>query len=148
MVELCISDERVSVRRCGARVAVAIAGCCSAFLHPARAGDVENGLQLARQHCARCHVVGDSNKFGGIGSTPSFRLLVTAFEDWRTRFETFYARRPHPAFVSIEGRGRLREDLPPNAHPVTLPSTAIDDLVALAQDIKAKGARGADKAGQ
>lgn len=98
------------------------------------AGSLEEGRRLAKEHCSRCHVVED-NKFGGIGSTPSFRLLVTAFKDWRTRFETFYARRPHPAFVSIEGKGRLREDLPPNAHPVTLPARAIDDLVALAEHL-------------
>ncbi len=100
------------------------------------AGNLEDGRKLARQHCSRCHVV-DENKFGGIGSTPSFRLLVTAFKDWRTRFKTFYARRPHPAFVSIEGKGRLREDLPPNAHPVTLPAKAIDDLMALAEHLSA-----------
>ena len=98
------------------------------------AGSLDEGRRLAKEHCSRCHVV-DDNKFGGIGSTPSFRLLVTAFKDWRTRFKTFYARRPHPAFVSIEGKGRLREDLPPNAHPVTLPARAIDDLVALAEHL-------------
>lgn len=104
------------------------------------AGSVEEGLKLANMHCSRCHVVSESNRMGGIGSTPSFRLLVTAFKDWRARFETFYARRPHPAFLSIEGRGRLRTDLPPNAHPVTLPARAIDDLVALAEEIKAGAA--------
>jgi hypothetical protein len=100
------------------------------------AADLENGRKLAREHCARCHVVGEGNKFGGIGSTPSFRLLVTAFKDWRTRFKTFYARRPHPAFLSIEGKGRLRKDLPPNAHPVELPARSIDDLVALAEHLE------------
>lgn len=100
------------------------------------AGDVVAGRSIAHQHCARCHVVDEKNKFGGIGSTPSFKLLVTAFNDWRTRFKTFYARRPHPAVIAIKGRGRLREDLPSAAHPITIPVRAIDDILALAEDIK------------
>lgn len=99
-------------------------------------GNAEAGRKIAGEHCARCHVVSDDNRHGGIGSTPSFRLLVSALPDWRTRFQTFYARRPHPAFLLIEGRGRLREDLPPNAHPVVLPASAIDDLVALAEHLR------------
>ena len=39
-------------------------------------GDVTKGRELAETHCARCHVVGNFNKFGGIGSTPSFNLIV------------------------------------------------------------------------
>jgi len=114
---------------------------------PVGAGSVEEGRKVANEHCSRCHVVGEANALGGIGSTPSFRMLATAFKDWPSRFESFYARRPHPAFLSIEGRGRLREDLPPNAHPVTLPARAIDDLVALAEEIRARAApKGAGKA--
>ena len=40
---------------------------------------------------------------GGIGSTPSFQLLANSFPDYKDRFETFNARRPHPVFVIIEG---------------------------------------------
>ena len=107
------------------------------------AADAENGRKIAHQHCARCHVVSDANRLGGIGSTPSFRLLATAFKDWRTRFETFYARPPHPAFISVEGVGRLRQDLPPNAHPITLPKMAIDDLVVFAEGIRNQAGAGA-----
>ena len=60
----------------------------------------EKGEKLARLHCARCHVVADGNAFSGIGSTPSFRLLVNALDDWRERFETFHTRRPHPAVAT------------------------------------------------
>jgi hypothetical protein len=66
-------------------------------------GDVEAGRKVAEQHCARCHVVGGYNKYGGIGSTPSFQLLANSFPDYKDRFETFFARRPHPVFVIIEG---------------------------------------------
>ena len=65
-----------------------------------QSGDAESGRRLAREHCARCHVVGDFNPYGGIGSTPSFQLLAKR-GDWRDRFETFYARRPHPVFVRV-----------------------------------------------
>ena len=109
---------------------------CGSTISAAAAGDVTAGRKIAHQHCARCHVIDEKNKFGGIGSTPSFKLLVTAFKDWRTRFKTFYARRPHPALITIEGRGRLREDLPPNAHPIELSSKAVDDILALAEDIR------------
>lgn len=120
---------------------VALAAGLAPVVALAGAGNIEEGRRIANVHCARCHVVGEVNAAGGIGSTPSFRLLVSAFKDWRTRFETFYARRPHPAFLSIEGRGRLREDLPPNAHPVILPARAIDDLVALAGEIRTQAAK-------
>jgi len=66
----------------------------------AQSGDTESGRRLAREHCARCHVVGDFNPYGGVGSTPSFQLLAKR-DDWRERFETFYARRPHPVFVRV-----------------------------------------------
>ena len=39
-------------------------------------GSPEKGRKIATTHCARCHVVGDFNPSGGIGSTPSFQLLA------------------------------------------------------------------------
>ncbi len=102
-------------------------------------GDVARGRALAERHCARCHVIGDFNRFGGIGSTPSFQLLVNSFRDYKARFETFYARRPHPAFVTIEGFGRHMEHLPPNANPVELPLESVADILAFAETLKAKG---------
>ena len=97
---------------------------------------LERGREIARVHCARCHVVGDFNRMGGISSTPSFFLLVREFKDWRQRFKTFYARRPHPAFISITGIGRLRQDLPVNAHPIALPKQAIQDIITYAQTLR------------
>ncbi len=65
-------------------------------------GEVNRGRDLSISHCARCHVIGDYNKFGGIGSTPSFQLIA-GMSDGLERFETFFERRPHPAFVRIAG---------------------------------------------
>ena len=100
--------------------------------------DVERGRQIAQEHCARCHVIGDFNKFGGIGSTPSFQLLVKAFPDYKARFETFFERRPHPAFVTIKGFGRRHPHLPANAQPVELPLAAVSEILAFAETLKPK----------
>ena len=117
------------------------AGATDATLGKDAQPSVEKGKRIARLHCARCHVVGEFNRMGGISSTPSFYLLVRAFKDWRERFETFYARRPHPAFLSIKGQGRLRQDLPANAHPVVLERRAVADVIAYVETLRKKPAR-------
>ena len=66
---------------------------------------IERGFKLARQYCSRCHVIGDYNRMGGIGNSPSFAWMVKS-ADWRERFQTFYARRPHPVFVRVPGYAR------------------------------------------
>lgn len=114
--------------------ALAVALVCT----PVAAGDIARGKKLAEQHCARCHVIGDYNKYGGIGSTPSFQLLVNSFPDYRDRFETFFARRPHPSFLSIEGVGRPNPHLPSTAAPIRLPLSAVADLLAFAETLKRK----------
>lgn len=95
----------------------------------------DKGEKLARTHCARCHVVADGNAFSGIGSTPSFRLLVNALADWRERFETFHTRRPHPAVIRFEGVAPLSED-PPTTRTVDLKLDDIPALVAYAASLK------------
>ncbi len=101
-------------------------------------GDPEKGRKISETHCSRCHVVGDYNPTGGISSTPSFQLLVKRRPDWRERFATFYARRPHPAFLSITGIGRPMAHLPPNAAPVELPLSALRHIVAFAETLRPK----------
>ena len=101
-------------------------------------GDVEAGRKVAEQHCSRCHVVGDYNKYGGIGSSPSFQLLANNFPGYKDRFETFFARRPHPVFVIIEGYGRHMPELPPNAAPVKLPLSAVADVLAFVETMREK----------
>ena len=86
------------------------------------------GEVVAKQHCARCHVIGPFNRMGGIGSTPSFKLLRKR-ADWEERYASFYARRPHPAFVRVEGTDPPT-NLPPNAAPVDLTVREIDGLMA------------------
>lgn len=99
-------------------------------------GRVDVGRKIAELHCARCHVIGDYNKFGGIGSTPSFQILVKRRPDYQRRFESFFERPPHPAFVTIKGFARRMEHIPANAAPIELPLSAIADLVAFAKTLK------------
>lgn len=104
------------------------------------AGDVAKGKLLAETHCSRCHVVGDFNKFGGIGSTPSFNLIV-GMEDGMERFRTFFARRPHPAFVTVPGVEKPT-DLEPYATPFEVTPENIEDVAAFAATLKPKDVRG------
>jgi mono/diheme cytochrome c family protein len=86
------------------------------------------GESLAIKHCALCHVVGTFNKFGGIGSTPSFQLLAS-MRDGRERFESFFARLPHLSFVF------LPDQEPPTGLPVSVPKVRLshEDVRAIAK---------------
>lgn len=64
----------------------------------AEAGDQAKGEALAVKFCARCHVIGESNPFGGIGSSPSFPLMAKYADMFRPRIRTFKERRPHAQF--------------------------------------------------
>ncbi|MEL7543855.1 MAG: c-type cytochrome [Pseudomonadota bacterium] len=110
--------------------------CLVVLTTPGNAADVARGKDLSQTHCARCHVVGDFNPSGGISSTPSFQLLAKRRPDYRDRFLTFYARRPHPAFVIVEGIERLMPELPVNAEPVKLSLEDVDAIVAFAETLK------------
>jgi cytochrome c553 len=99
-------------------------------------GDIGKGRKVAERTCTRCHVVGDYNPGGGISSTPSFQLLVKRRPDYKERFRTFFARRPHPAFLSIKGVGRIRPDLPPNAQPVELTEQDVLNISAFIETLK------------
>jgi mono/diheme cytochrome c family protein len=100
----------------------------------AAAGNAETGRKLAVQHCGRCHVIPDYNPMGGIGSTPSFRLLL-GMEDGMVRFETFYARRPHPSFIRLAGI-KPPTELPTAAEAVELSRDDFDDLMAYLEGLK------------
>lgn len=101
-------------------------------------GSIAMGRKIAATHCTRCHVVGDINPTGGISSTPSFQLLVRRRPDYKERFKTFFARRPHPAFLSLKGVGRIRPDLPPNAQPVELTEQDVQNMLAFVETLKPK----------
>ena len=113
-----------------------VAGAASASA--AENGNIKKGQSIAEKHCTRCHVVGNFNPTGGISSTPSFQLLVKRRPDYKERFRTFFARRPHPAFLSIKGIGRIRPDLPPNAQPVELTEEDVLDVAAFIETLKPK----------
>ncbi len=107
------------------------------FLVPAPAAAQDKaarGLDIAKAQCARCHIVDESNRFTGISSTPSFKTLVTALSDWRARFETFYARNPHPSVIRVEGVAPPKDwmEITP---VVRLTRKDIDAIVALADKI-------------
>ncbi len=101
---------------------------------PTWGDDLETGRALARSHCAVCHVIGDYNKFGGIGSTPSFQLLAS-MKDGAARFQTFYARRPHLSFVTLPDQ-KPPTNLPLNAPPVTLTYEQVDAIVRYGLTLK------------
>ena len=72
----------------------------AAFAGPASAaaeGDPVRGKELAIKHCAKCHVIGDHNPYGGINSTPSFFIFARKPEVYDERVMTFDQRRPHIA---------------------------------------------------
>jgi hypothetical protein len=131
-----IGSMRASIRLFAAIAAMTAVMVPAGLISRAEAQSLaDKGEKLARTHCARCHVVAEDNAFSGIGSTPSFRLLVNALSDWRERFETFHTRRPHPAVVRFEGISPLSSD-PPTARTVDLKLDDIPALVAYAASLK------------
>ncbi len=106
-------------------------------------GDSVAGRKIAEKHCSRCHVIGDYNPSGGIGSTPSFQLLAKR-SDYLERFQTFFERRPHPVFVRVPGIPRWT-NLPAYAAEFTVRLESIDDLIAFVELLRPKQpARGAN----
>lgn len=120
--------------------------CCPHIALSQDKGNANAGRKIAAKHCTRCHVVGDINPTGGISSTPSFQLLVRRRPDYKDRFQTFFARRPHPAFLSLEGVGRVRPDLPPNAKPVELTEQDVANMLAYVETLQPKDAAARAKA--
>jgi mono/diheme cytochrome c family protein len=106
-------------------------------LSPATAGaegDAQKGREIAVQHCGRCHVVPDYNPMGGIGSTPSFRLLAE-LDDGLERFETFLIRRPHPASVRMQDT-EPPTNLPAALQPFEMTTADLEDLLAYARQLR------------
>jgi hypothetical protein len=99
-------------------------------------GDSEKGRGLAIKHCSRCHVVGDHNPYGGIGSTPSFQLLAKR-QDYLERFQTFYERRPHPVYVHVPGVPRWTK-LPSHVEEFTVNLDDIENLIAFVETLREK----------
>ena len=102
------------------------------------AQDYAPGEKLTLFHCGRCHVINERNKYGGIGSTPSFGALRT-HDDWEDRFDSFYALAPHPAFTQVEG---VTEPFPINRpspiYPMELTVGEIETIREFARTIPPK----------
>ena len=94
----------------------------------------ELGFQLSRQLCSRCHVIGEFNRMGGIGNSPSFTWMVKS-DDWRERFLTFYSRRPHPVFTRVPGYA-LWSDVEPYYPPFQITLDEIDLIVAYVETLR------------
>ncbi len=92
------------------------------------------GKQLARLQCARCHVL-PSLRNMGIGSTPSFKIMVQSkAADWRDKFEAFFSLPPHPAFVTIKEL-RTERSGPPIVAPILMSLRDLDDLMAFIDEL-------------
>ena len=91
-------------------------------------GDEAKGGDLAILHCGRCHVVDERNKWGGIGSTPSFKAL-RGRENWSNLFANFYTHNPHPSFTQVEN---VTEPFDPDQGRTIVPvEMTVDDLDAI-----------------
>lgn len=99
---------------------------------------VRLGEELAYRHCGRCHVVGERNRYGGIGSTPSFRALRNRAE-WRDQFDAFWIYRPHPAFSQIDGVTEPFDPAaPPAAHPLEMTIEEVEAVTAYVSTLEPK----------
>ncbi|MDP6573737.1 MAG: cytochrome c [Rhodospirillales bacterium] len=116
---------------------LALAAAALVATGPAGAeGDAGKGRRLAIEHCSRCHVIDDYNRFGGIGSTPSFQILAH-MPDYLERFQTFYARRPHPTVVNVPGVEAWTK-LPAFVVKFTVRPEDIDALVTFVETLRKK----------
>ncbi|MHA3915310.1 hypothetical protein [Halovulum sp. GXIMD14793] len=101
-------------------------------------GDTVLGEELALLHCGRCHVVSEKNKYGGIGSTPSFGALRT-IPGWEGKFAAFFALNPHPSFTQVDGVTEpFHESRPPHIAPIHLTLDEVEAIAAFAATIKPK----------
>lgn len=101
-------------------------------------GDLVLGERLSLQHCGRCHVVSEANKYGGIGSTPSFGALRT-IPDWQNKFAAFWTLNPHPSFTQVEGVTEpFDPERPPFIAPIELTTDEVDAIAAFAASIEPK----------
>ncbi len=120
------STARCNILRLGLSMALLIAVQSS----PAKAQTplVERGLALSKLHCARCHIVSESDRFTGTSSTPSFKIMIEFLKDWEERFGSFMARNPHPAHIRLDGDDPRPEHLPATIREVIL---SLDDIEAI-----------------
>jgi hypothetical protein len=95
------------------------------------------GLEISQQHCSRCHIVSDKNRYSSIETTPSF-FGLRAMRDWKLRFSEFFVRPPHPALVNIAYVTERSKKLPAFVTEIDLTLDQIDDLVAYVEQLERK----------
>lgn len=101
-------------------------------------GDVDEGEKLAHFHCGRCHVISAENRFGGIGSTPSFPAL-RAIPDWEEKFTSFWVENPHRSFTRIiDISPPFDPNRPPHIVPVVLTLEEMEAIIAFAAKVEPK----------
>ena len=99
---------------------------------------MKQGEKLVRQHCTRCHVVGDLNKYGGIGSTPSFGA-IKSLPDWQDRFAAFWSLLPHPSVLQVEGISPERpKDLLATTKQIFLTPDEVDAILTYVDTVPVK----------
>lgn len=112
-----------------ALIAAALALVPIALPVTASAVEFGPGEKLVYIKCGRCHVIGPSNRMGGIGSTPKFTVMRN-WEDWEDKMRAFYALNPHPAFTQIEGiTDPFPENRPSPISPVTLTEDELERII-------------------
>ncbi|WP_428671596.1 hypothetical protein [Roseibium sp.] len=98
-------------------------------------GDAAAGERLSVRHCGRCHMVNEATRMTSIGSTPSFAVL-RGLSNWHERFESFFARNPHPAFTIIDGVTEpFDSNRPPPIVPLEISLGELDAILAFVSRI-------------
>jgi hypothetical protein len=99
-------------------------------------GDAALGKTLSDDLCGRCHVVMDEKRMNDIGSAPSF-FVLRAMRDWDSRFQSFFALNPHPAFTQIKDvTPPFPIDRPSPIVPVEMDLDQLEAILAYVSDMK------------
>ncbi|MEM7507595.1 MAG: hypothetical protein AAF415_12705 [Pseudomonadota bacterium] len=99
------------------------------LLDPSQALEFGPGEKLVYIKCGRCHVIGPSNRLGGIGSTPKF-TVIRNWANWEDKMRAFYSLAPHIAFMQIEGVTEpFPENLPSPIAPVILSEAELERII-------------------
>ena len=94
------------------------------------------GRKMSLKHCARCHVIGDFNPFGGIGSTPSSGCWPGATTGWSVSRPFTSAGRIR-IFVRVPDVPRWTK-LPPHVKEFRMTPENIQDIFAFAETLRRK----------
>ena len=108
--------------------------CCISGRQASDTDEAAVGFDVAKAKCARCHVIGEYNRMGGIGNAPSFPSKAQN-GDVRERFSRFDARRLHPVFVRAPEYAKWSDTVSYYPEFEVCPEE-IDALVAYAESLR------------